>query len=86
MEWSWQNDVLLCTEIRVREPYKFKKCSNERGKIWTETPPNIHLPSFHQGQTHHTKEKSSSQADIPRMELKIPPQLRNKIITVGTKK
>ena len=36
MEWSRQNDVLLCTEIRVRQPYKFKKCSNERGKIWTE--------------------------------------------------
>ena len=37
MEWSRQNDVLLCTEIRVREPYKVKKCSNERCKIWTET-------------------------------------------------
>ena len=36
MEWSRQNDVLLCTEIRVRQPYKFKKCSNERGKIWNE--------------------------------------------------
>lgn len=36
MEWSLENDVVLCTEIRVREPYKFKKCSNERGKIWTE--------------------------------------------------
>ena len=36
MEWSRQNDVLLCTEIRVRQSYKFKKCSNERGKIWTE--------------------------------------------------
>ena len=35
-EWSPENDVVLCTEIRVREPYRFKKCSNERGKIWTE--------------------------------------------------
>ena len=36
MKSSRQNDVLLCTEIRVREPHRFKKCSNERGKIWTE--------------------------------------------------
>ena len=36
MEWTQVNDLLLCTEIRVREPYKFKKSSNERGKIWTE--------------------------------------------------
>ena len=36
MEWSLGNDVVLCTEIRVCEPYKFKKCSNDEGKIWTK--------------------------------------------------
>ena len=36
MEWSLENDVVLCIEIRVREPYKFKKCSDKRCKIWTE--------------------------------------------------
>lgn len=36
MEWSLENDVVLCIEIRVCEFYKFKKCSNERGKIWIE--------------------------------------------------
>ena len=34
-------DVLLCKEILVQEFYKFKKESNERGRIWTQSSENL---------------------------------------------
>lgn len=36
MEWTEMHDTLLCREVLLEEPYKFKKGSNERGKKWTE--------------------------------------------------
>ena len=41
MEWSARHDMGLCTEIVIIEPYKFKKGSNERGKLWTEVANNL---------------------------------------------
>ena len=36
MEWTEIHDTLLCREVLLEEPYKYKKGSNERGKKWTE--------------------------------------------------
>ena len=34
MEWKEQHDVLLCCEILISQPFKFKERTVERGKIW----------------------------------------------------
>ena len=34
MIWTNQHDILLCREILVEEPYKFKHGSRERGQCW----------------------------------------------------
>ena len=34
MEWKEEHDVLLCREILVSQPFKFKERTVERGKIW----------------------------------------------------
>ena len=36
MEWTEKHDVVLCREVLVVEPFKFKKGSVEKGKVWTE--------------------------------------------------
>ena len=36
MEWKEEHDVLLCREILVSQPFKFKERTVERGKIWDE--------------------------------------------------
>lgn len=36
MEWSKQHDVLILREVLVSEPFRFRKGSAEKGKIWTE--------------------------------------------------
>ena len=36
MEWKEEHDVLLCREILVFQPFKFKERTVERGKIWEE--------------------------------------------------
>ena len=36
MEWTENHDVILCREILVSEPYKFKPRTLERGKVWDE--------------------------------------------------
>lgn len=36
MEWTEIHDALLCHEVLLEEPYKYKKGSNERGKKWTK--------------------------------------------------
>lgn len=36
MEWTEVHDTLLCREVLLEEPYKYKKGSNEKGKKWTE--------------------------------------------------
>ena len=34
MMWTNQHDILLCREIMLEEPYKFKHGSRERGQCW----------------------------------------------------
>lgn len=36
MEWTEPKDLLLCKEIVIEEPFRFKKGSIERGKSWTK--------------------------------------------------
>lgn len=36
MQWKEEHDVLLCREILVSPPFKFKERTVERGKIWDE--------------------------------------------------
>ena len=36
MEWTEMHDTLLCREVLLEEPYKYKKGSNEKGKKWSE--------------------------------------------------
>lgn len=36
MEWTEIHDTVLCSEVLLEEPYKYKKGSNEKGKKWTE--------------------------------------------------
>lgn len=36
MEWKEEHDVLLCREMLVSQPFKFKERTVERGKIWDE--------------------------------------------------
>ena len=49
MEWTENHDVILCREILVSEPYKFKPRTLERGKEWDEIAErlnNIKDPKF----------------------------------------
>ena len=41
MEWTQKHDILLCREILVIEPYKHKKGTNERGKLWIVITENL---------------------------------------------
>ena len=34
MKWTTTHDVILCREILLCEPYKFKEGSRERGQCW----------------------------------------------------
>ena len=34
MTWSVDHDVLLCREILVEEPFRFKAGTKERGQVW----------------------------------------------------
>ena len=36
MEWKEEHDVLLCHEILVSQPFKFKERTVERGKMWDD--------------------------------------------------
>ena len=36
MEWTEKHDVILCQEILVSEPYKYKARILEIGKVWDE--------------------------------------------------
>ncbi|XP_057300758.1 uncharacterized protein LOC130635443 [Hydractinia symbiolongicarpus] len=47
MVWNGEKDVLLCREMLVVEPYKFKEKTRERGQAWTKISDNINLiPGF----------------------------------------
>ena len=41
LTWTTAHDVLLCKEILVQKFYKFKKGSNESGRIWTQISENL---------------------------------------------
>lgn len=41
MEWTEQHDICLCKEVRVIEPYMYKKGSIERGKGWSKIADNL---------------------------------------------
>ena len=41
MSWTTEHDVLLCREILVEEPYKFKHGSRDRGKKWEKIAQNL---------------------------------------------
>lgn len=41
MDWTEKHDVLLCREIIVSEPFKFKKGSLEKGKVWTDVAESL---------------------------------------------
>ena len=41
MEWSSKHDIFLCTEILITEPFKFRKGSLDRGRLWTAVANNL---------------------------------------------
>ena len=41
MLWTKNHDILLCREILVEEPYKFKHGSRERGHCWDTIANNL---------------------------------------------
>ena len=45
MVWNNDKDVLLCREILVVEPYKFKEKTRERGTAWTLLSDNLNQVS-----------------------------------------
>ena len=45
MEWKEEHDVLLCHEILVSQPFKFKERTVERGKMWDEIANQLRLGS-----------------------------------------
>ncbi len=49
MIWTNQHDILLCREVIVEEPYKFKYGSRERGQCWdriANSLTHIEMPRF----------------------------------------
>ena len=42
MEWKEEHNILLCREILVSQPFKFKERTVERGKIWDEIDNRLH--------------------------------------------
>ena len=41
MTWTPAHDVLLCREILVEEPFKFKHGSRERGQHWDKVATSL---------------------------------------------
>lgn len=49
MEWTYEHDVMFCKEVRLMQPFKAKKGSPERGRIWNliaESLNQIDKPKF----------------------------------------
>ena len=47
MVWNSDKDVLLCREMSVVEPYRYKEKTRERGVAWTQVSDNLNLiPGF----------------------------------------
>ena len=48
-QWTTDHDVIMCREVLVSEPYKFKPRTPERGQSWESVAQqlnSIHQPSF----------------------------------------
>ncbi|KAJ7363111.1 hypothetical protein OS493_011385 [Desmophyllum pertusum] len=48
-QWTTDHDVIMCREVLVSEPYKFKQRTPERGKAWESVAQqlnSIHHPNF----------------------------------------
>ena len=43
MVWSTSHDVLLCREILVIEPYRYKVGTRERGQAWDKVASALNL-------------------------------------------
>ena len=41
MAWTYDHDILLCREILVEEPYKFKAGTRDRGQAWEKIANNL---------------------------------------------
>ena len=41
MAWTYDHDILLCREILVEEPYKFKTGTRDRGQAWEKIANNL---------------------------------------------
>ena len=41
MTWTLEHDTLVCREILVEEPYKFKVVNQERGHSWDKVAINL---------------------------------------------
>ena len=49
MEWSEDQNLTLVREVLIREPYRFKERTTERGKVWQQIADNLnsdHTPKF----------------------------------------
>ena len=46
MNWTFQHDVMLCRDILVVEPFRFKHESRERGQAWEKILSEIERPKF----------------------------------------
>ena len=40
MEWSEDQNLTLAREVLIREPYRFKERTTERGKVWQQIADN----------------------------------------------
>ena len=40
MEWSEDQNLTLVREVLIREPYRFKERTTERGKVWQQIADN----------------------------------------------
>ena len=41
MEWSEDQNLTLVREVLIREPYRFKERTTERGKVWQQIADNL---------------------------------------------
>ena len=41
MQWTREHDILLCREVLALEIYKYKKGTNEAGRLWDEIAKNL---------------------------------------------
>ena len=41
MAWTYEHDILLCREILVEEPFRFKAGTREKGQVWDKIANNL---------------------------------------------